>query len=106
VTTTPTPPVTPPVSSVSIPTPREVTYVGDSTALSARAKNVLAALVKRLSAGGSLTIIGYAQGDRALALSRAEVVAIYLRQHLSLHVSLKTVTSSSVPKVMIVTTKL
>lgn len=50
--------------------------------------------------------IGYAHGDKALALSRAEVVANYLRQYLSLHVALKTVTTSSVPKVMIVTTKL
>jgi outer membrane protein OmpA-like peptidoglycan-associated protein len=105
VTTSPTPPVSPPTSTASIPTPREVTYTGNSTVLSLKAKDVLSALFKKLSAGGSITIIGYAYDDKALARARADVVANFLTQHVSVHVSIKIVTTSTVAKTMIVTTK-
>jgi outer membrane protein OmpA-like peptidoglycan-associated protein len=95
----------PPTTAASIPTPREVTYAGNSTALSLRAKDVLSALVKKLSTGGSITIIGYAYDDKALARERADVVANFLTQHVSVHVSIKIITTSTVAKVMIVTTK-
>jgi outer membrane protein OmpA-like peptidoglycan-associated protein len=100
-----TPPVVPPITVASIPTPREVTYSGDSTALSPKAKDVLSALVKRLARGGSITIVGYALDDPTLARERADVVAKFLAHLLSVHVTIKIVTTSSVAKVMVVTTK-
>jgi outer membrane protein OmpA-like peptidoglycan-associated protein len=112
VTTTPIPPVTPPITvtpptlSAPIPTPREVTYLKNSTALSLKARAVLSALVKKLSPGGSVTVIGYAHDDKALARARAGVVANFLVQQVSVHVFLKIVTTSTVDKVMVVTTKL
>ena len=105
VTTTPTPPVAPPTSAASIPTPREVTYTRNSTVLSLRAKNVLSALVKRLSTGDAITIIGYAHDDKALARRRADVVANFLLQHVSVHVSIEIITTSTVDKVTVITTK-
>jgi outer membrane protein OmpA-like peptidoglycan-associated protein len=105
VTSPGTPPVVQPVSVVSIPTPREVTYPGDSTTLSPKAKDVLTALVKKLSRGGSVTIIGYAYGNKTLARERAEAVAKYLAQLVSVHVTIKIVTTSTVAKVMVVTSK-
>ena len=66
---------------------------------------MLSALAKRLTAGGSITIIGYAHDDKALAHKRASVVANYLSRIVSVHVSIKIVTTSTVSKVMIVTTK-
>ena len=114
VSTTPAPPVAPPVvvpvvaptHSTSIPTPREVTYTRHSMVLSPKAKDVLSALVKRLSAGGSVTVIGYAHGDKALARKRAAIVANFLLQQVSVHVSIKIITTSTVDKVVIITTKL
>ena len=69
-------------------------------------EDVLSALAKKLSAGGSVTIIGYAHDDKSLARKRAEAAASYLLQRVSVHVSIKVVTSSNVGKVMLVTTKL
>jgi len=74
--------------------------------LSLRAKDVLNALVKKLSAGDAITIIGYAHDDKALARRRAVVVANFLLRRISVHVSIKIVTTSTVNKVMVITTKL
>jgi hypothetical protein len=63
-------------------------------------------LAKKLSTGGSITVIGYAHGDKSLARRRAGAVANFLVQKVSVHVSLKIVTTSTVDKVTIVTTKL
>lgn len=98
--------MTPVTPTASIPTPREVTYAKDSTGLSPRAKDVLSALAKRLSRGGSVTVVGYAYGDKALARMRADRVATFLTQQLSVHVTVKVVTTSTVDKVMVITTKL
>jgi outer membrane protein OmpA-like peptidoglycan-associated protein len=98
------PPVTTP--SASIPPPREVTYAGNVTLLSSTAKAVLNALVKGLSAGGSITVVRYAYNNRALARERADIVADFLAQHVSVHVTIKIVTTSSVGKVIVITTKL
>jgi outer membrane protein OmpA-like peptidoglycan-associated protein len=106
VTITPIPPVAPPTPAASIPTQREVTYTRNSMVLSLRAKDVLNALVKKLSTGGSITIIGYAHDDKALARKRAHVVANFIVQQVSVHVSFKISTTSTVDKVMVITTKL
>jgi hypothetical protein len=66
---------------------------------------VLSALAKKLSTGGSITIIGYAYHNKALARARADVAAIFLAKQVSVHVSIKIVTMSTVAKVMILTTK-
>jgi hypothetical protein len=105
ITPTPTPPVVPPTTAASNPTPREVTYTGNSTVLSLRAREVLSALAKKLSSGGSITVIGYAYDNKTLARARADVVAKFLEQHVSLHVTIKVITTSTVAKVMIATTK-
>ncbi|MGC1238341.1 MAG: glycosyl hydrolase [Acidimicrobiales bacterium] len=112
VTTTPIPPVTtpptvtPPAPAASIPTPREVTYTRDSTVLSLRAREVLSALVKKLSPGSSVTIIGYAHDDKSLARGRADAVENFLVGQVSVHVSIKVITTSTVDKVMVITTRL
>lgn len=74
--------------------------------LSLRTKDVLSALVKKLSTGDSITIIGYAHDDKTLARGRADVVANFLVQHVSVHVSIKINTTSTVNKVMVITTQL
>ncbi len=66
---------------------------------------MLSALAKRLTAGGSITIVGYAHDNTALARKRALAVANYLTRLVSVHVSIKIVTTSTISKVMIVTTK-
>jgi outer membrane protein OmpA-like peptidoglycan-associated protein len=95
--------VAPSAPVASIPTPREVTYTENAAALSIEARDVLSALVKKLAAGGSITIIGFAHDDKTLARRRAEVVAGFLLQHVSVHVSIQIVTSSTVDKVMVIT---
>lgn len=104
-TTTTVLPAAPPTPVATIPTPREVTYARNSDTLSLDAKDVLRALAKKLSAGGSITVIGFAHNDRALARRRADVVANFLVQHVSVHVTTKFETTSTVDKVMVVTTK-
>jgi hypothetical protein len=107
ISTTPTPPVTPsPSPSISIPAPREVAYKPYATALSAAAKNTLSALARRLVRGGSVTIIGYAHNDSALARKRAEIAAVYLVGKVSVHVTIKIVTTDAVNKVVVDTSKL
>jgi len=106
VPTAPVPPAATPAPAASIPTPREVTFTRDSTVLSLKAKDVLSALVKKLSPGGSVTIIGYAHDDKALARRRADVVANFLVKQVSVHVVIKINTASTVNKVLVVTAKL
>ncbi|MHB8378825.1 MAG: carboxypeptidase regulatory-like domain-containing protein [Acidimicrobiales bacterium] len=106
VTVTPTPPLAPPTLAASLPTPREVTYTRNSMVLSGRAKDVLQALVKKLSTGGFITVIGYAHDNKALARRRADVVANFLLQRVSVHVSIKIITTSTVDKVMVITRRL
>jgi outer membrane protein OmpA-like peptidoglycan-associated protein len=99
------PPVTPPPPVASIPTPREVTYATNATVLSPAAKDVLRALAKKLTAGGSITVVGYAHDDAGLARRRAASVANFLVHLVSVHVSIKVITTSTVDKVMVITTK-
>jgi outer membrane protein OmpA-like peptidoglycan-associated protein len=99
------PPTTPSAPVESIPTPREVTYTTNSVALSLTAKDVLRALAKKLTAGGSITVVGYAHDNALLARRRAAAVANFLVHLVSVHVSIKVVTTSIVDKVMVITTK-
>jgi outer membrane protein OmpA-like peptidoglycan-associated protein len=83
-----------------------VTYKANATALSATAKNALGALARKLTPGGSVTIIAYAHNDTALARKRAEIAAAYLVGKVAVHVTIKVVTTSTVNKVVVDTTKL
>jgi outer membrane protein OmpA-like peptidoglycan-associated protein len=106
-TTTPTPPPTPlPTPSISMPTPREITYKANSTTLSASARKALRSLATKLTRGASITIIGYTHKDEALARRRADSVARFLEQQVSVHVLIKIVTTSTVERVTVVTTRL
>jgi len=100
--TTPTAPSPP----TSVPIPRDLTYAGNSDVLTSKSKTLLLVLISKLKSGASLTVTGYAHDDAALAKDRATLVADFLRDHLSLHVSIKMVTTSAIGRVMVVTTKL
>ena len=73
------------------------------TSLSSMAKNVLDALAKKLESGATLTITGNARGNASLAGRRAMVVATYLESKVHVHVTLKSVTTSTVNKVRVTT---
>ena len=81
------------------------TFVAKSSVLSPAAKKSLATLAKKLVLGASLTFTGYAKGNAGLAQSRARNVASYLSSKVSIHVTLKEVTSLRVNKVTVATTK-
>jgi hypothetical protein len=99
----PAPPATPPPAQ--LPLPRETTYGTNGSALSARDKNVLGALVKVLEPGDSITITGFAYHDAKLARKRASVVANFLRGLLKLEMKISTNTTSKVGKVLVTTTR-
>jgi 5,10-methylenetetrahydrofolate reductase len=74
--------------------------------LNARAKTALSALAKKLEIGASVTVTGYAYRDTSLAKLRARVVADYLESKIGIHVTIKIVTTSKVPKVLVTTTRM
>ncbi|MGA2970473.1 MAG: hypothetical protein ABSE75_11780, partial [Acidimicrobiales bacterium] len=80
-------------------------FAAGRSSLSSADKNLLVTLSKKLLAGASVTITGYAKADTALAHSRARAVANYLLNRVRLHVTLKTSISTSANKVTVWTTK-
>jgi outer membrane protein OmpA-like peptidoglycan-associated protein len=66
---------------------------------------VLSGLVSRLKNGASVIITGYAHGNKELARKRAELVAAYLQSRVHIHTTIKVVTSETVGKVSVITTK-
>jgi outer membrane protein OmpA-like peptidoglycan-associated protein len=92
--------------TTTVPVPREVTYSGNASALSAKAKTVLTALAKKLERGASVTVTGYAYHNATLARLRAKVVADYLESKVGIHVTIKIVTTSVVGKVNVITERL
>ena len=110
--TTPTPPSPPvtttptsPPPTMSLPIPREVTFPANGSALSAKAKTLLTALSKKLEHGAIITVTGYAYGNASLAKKRAKAVADYLESKVAVRVNLRFVTTRSVPKVVVTTTR-
>ena len=85
-----------------LPSPVSVTFTAGSSALSASARSALTSLSKRLQSGASLAIVGYARSD-ALALSRARTVELFIGHLVSVHVTLKAVTTASVNRVTVTT---
>jgi len=80
-------------------------FAAGKSALNAAAQKALGALAKKLVAGASVTVTGYAKGNVVLAKSRARVTSKYLSGKIKIHATLKTVTSASLNKVTVITTK-
>ena len=90
-----------------VPSPFQVLFAGKSTALTAAAKKTLVTYALKLSAGGDVTLTGYAKGNAFLAKSRATTVALFLEAAVSnLRFQLHEVTSSSANSVFVVTVTL
>jgi hypothetical protein len=66
---------------------------------------VLTSLSRKLEHGAFVTVTGYAYRNSSLARKRASIVAHYLESKIATHVTLKIVTTSSVAKVLVTTTK-
>jgi hypothetical protein len=80
-------------------------FAGASSALSGAARSKLNTLAKKLIAGASLVVTGFARGNAALARSRALAVHGYLAKKVSLHVTIKTDTATAANAVTVATTK-
>ncbi len=80
-------------------------FAGSSSVLTPAANRALTALAKKLLAGASVTITGYAKGNAGLARSRATAVAKYLLTRVKVHVTEKTVTNAAASKITVATTK-
>jgi len=94
--------------SMALPArPGKVTLVfaAKSTVLTPGAKRTLVALSRKLLVGASVTITGFAQGDAKLAKSRASAAVRYLNSNVAVHVTIKTVTSTTANKVTVTTTR-
>jgi flagellar motor protein MotB len=90
---------------LNVPIPREVTYSGIGSDLSAKAKTVLSALAKKLERGAFITVTGFAYGNVSLARRRATNVVEFLERKVGTHVTVKVVTTSPVAKVLVATTR-
>jgi hypothetical protein len=87
-----------------VPSPFQVLFAGNSTALSAAAKKALVAYALKLSSGADVTLTGYAKGNAFLAKSRATTVALFLEAAVSnLRFQLHEITTSSANSVFVVT---
>jgi PQQ-like domain len=95
----------PPRPPTAIPGVVTVSFTADSSALSARAEIALAALIQKLRTEASLTVTGYAEGNTALAKSRATAIASFLSSRIPVQLTLKTVTNSVADKATLTTTK-
>jgi hypothetical protein len=89
-----------------VPVPREVTYSGTGFVLSAKAKVLLSELVRKLVRGASVSVVGYAHDDSALARKRALVVVDFLKSRIAIHVIWRAVTDGEVGRVTVTTLKL
>jgi outer membrane protein OmpA-like peptidoglycan-associated protein len=76
-----------------------VLFSTSNDTLNATAKTALNAFAKKLTAGNSLVVTGYAHGNSSLAQRRATIVANYLMSRVKVHVTLKAVTSTTLHEV-------
>jgi outer membrane protein OmpA-like peptidoglycan-associated protein len=89
-----------------IPIPREVTYSLNGSSLTTKSKDELIALAKKLDRGAKVVVTGYAHDDPSLAKIRAQTVIKFLENWNSVvHYSVKIVTTSTVNKAIVVTTR-
>jgi hypothetical protein len=68
-----------------------------------RAGAALNVLAKKLVAGATVVITGYAKGSATLAKTRALAVRAFLSAHVSVHVTIKT--STTFNKATVITTR-
>jgi hypothetical protein len=78
-----------------------VLFTGTNSALSSADTSALARLTKKLKPGEEVTCTGYAKGQTALALRRANSVARYLTRHIKIHVTSAIVTNVAVDKAVV-----
>jgi outer membrane protein OmpA-like peptidoglycan-associated protein len=88
----------------SRPAPVTVSFATTVSALSPSAKRSLLALAKKLIAGATVTVLGHATGNQALAMERARIAAHFLQQHCSVHVTIKS-SSASMNSVTVTTNR-
>jgi outer membrane protein OmpA-like peptidoglycan-associated protein len=86
------------------PSAVSVSFPGSTSTLSASGRQALAALAKKLLKGASVTITGYADGNRQLANARAGAVRQFLATRATVHVTL-VATRAGTNKVVITTSK-
>jgi len=99
-----TPVLMAPASTVHLPGPVTLTFTGSSIHLTTADKAKLVTLAHKLIAGAHVTITGFAWHNHARAIGRAHAAAAFLATRLSLHVTLKAVTTSHSNKAVAVTT--
>ena len=92
-------------TSASKPATVTVTFSARGTTLSASGKRSLAALARKLEPGAWVTCTGYARSNAGRAASRARAVSLYLAGRVSIHITLKKVTTLALNKVTVTTTK-
>ena len=80
-----------------------ISFGATSASLNAHARSALFNLSRSLISGASVSAIGYAKGDARLARMRAEAVLHYLQRRTSIHVTLRTLTTSSKHQVTVAT---
>ena len=78
-----------------------VIFAAKSGVLNVGAKRTLQAFAKKLAAGDSVIVTGYAKDNSVLAKSRAKTAANYLSSWVKVHVTLKSVTNVAVDKVTV-----
>ena len=91
--------------SAEKPAPVTVRFANTGSSLNGTAKQALTTLTRKLVAGATVTIVGYARGNVRLAKTRAEAVSGFLSIKLMLHVTLRTVTSMRASKATVTTIK-
>jgi outer membrane protein OmpA-like peptidoglycan-associated protein len=76
-----------------------VYFAAKSSTLTTQNKTTLLAFSKKLVAGESIALTGYARANAPLARKRALAVATYLTQYLRLNVTIKATTNTASDKV-------
>ena len=82
-----------------------VGFASGRSALTASSARALAALSRRLIAGATLTVIGFAPGNARLARARALVVARFIESRLGVHVAVRVVVKTRLNAVDAVTAR-
>jgi hypothetical protein len=92
------------ITKLAKPASVKITFTSTKSALSTAARNSLISLSKKLTVKSSVTITGYAQGNLALAKSRATAVSKYLVDRIKVKVTFKWVTKTTLREVVVTTT--
>jgi outer membrane protein OmpA-like peptidoglycan-associated protein len=91
------------LATLSKPSDVTLSFANGKSTLSVAVKGQLSILAKRLVAGATLRVTGYAKGNAHLASARALAVAKYLMGRVRVHVARRLVTSANSNKVTVTT---